>query len=169
MCFLIVADCLPSLTPNGSPVYVVDKAASYDLSWNYNTDGATIKEVELLYAQGNDDIYVAQKIESPNPPALVINPASGYTNRITFSIGSGSRGRVTFRISKIVQSDSRTFKCQISFTNFNRAPVQNSIDLVVVGKYPQASFQKMHISPVYYVMSRTRQCIFMSRSDVSYW
>ena len=132
-----MADCLPTLTPtNGNPVYVADGTASYDLSWNYNTDGGTVKEVELLYTQENDDdIYVAQKIESPDPQALVINPASGYTNRITFSIGSGSVGRVTFGISSIVQSDSRKFKCQISFTNFNPAPVQKSTDLVVVGKF----------------------------------
>ena len=135
MCFIILADCLPTLTPsNGNPVYVADGTGSYDLSWNYNTDGGTIKEVTLLYVQGNFDMHVALKSENPSG-ALRINAASGYSNRITFSIGSGSVGRVTFRISNIVQNDSRTFKCQISFTNFNPVPVQSSTDLVVVGKY----------------------------------
>ena len=129
-----MADCSPTLTPSkGSPLYVNDGAASHDLSWNYNTDGATIKEVTLLYRQEGsiNDIHVAQKSENPSA-ALAINPTSGYSGRVTFSIGSG---RVTFTILKIVQSDSRTFKCQLSFTNYNPAPIQNSTDLVVVGKY----------------------------------
>ena len=68
---------------------------------------------------------------------LLVNPASGYSgSRISFT-GSlpGNVGQITFRISKIAQSDSRIFKCNLSFSNsFNPPDIQSSVELVVVGK-----------------------------------
>ena len=59
--FHAFTDCRPTLTPpGGSKDYVNDGSNVYDLTWNYNTDGRTIKEVQLKYAgAGNVDITVA--------------------------------------------------------------------------------------------------------------
>lgn len=130
-----LVDSQPTLTPViGNKLYVTNGSSSFDLSWNYNTDGRTIKEVELKYAStGNIDVTVAGRTSFTR---LQVNPASGYSGRITFS-GSltANVGKITFRISNIVQSDSRIFRCDLSFTTFNPPNVQNSVELVVIGEY----------------------------------
>ena len=140
--FQIYTDCQPTLIPlRGSKVYVLDGSSFYDLTWSYNTDGRTIKEVQLKYGgTGNIDITVAGITPTGQ---LQVNPASSYTDsKIIFSGSlSGNVGQITFRISNIVQSDSRIFKCDLSFNSFNPPDIQRSVELVVVGKY----FGKCHI------------------------
>ena len=134
-CVHAFTDCQPTLIPlRGSKVYVLDGSNSYDLTWNYNTDGRTIKEVQLKYGgTGNSDITVAGRTPTGQ---LQVNAASGYSaSRISFFGSlSGSVGQITFRISNIVQSDSRIFKCDLSFNSFNSPGIQSSVKLVVVGK-----------------------------------
>ena len=104
------------------------------MTWDYNTDGRTIKEVQLKYGgTGNSDITVAGRTPTGQ---LQVNAASGYSaSKISYSGSlSGSVGQITFRISNIVQSDSRIFKCDLSFDSFNPPDIQSSIKLVVVGK-----------------------------------
>ena len=104
------------------------------MTWNYNTDGRTIKEVQLKYVgTGNFDITVAGRTLTGQ---LQVNPASGYSaSRISYSGSlSGNVGQITFRISNIVQSDSRIFKCDLSFNSFNPPDIQSSVELVLVGK-----------------------------------
>ena len=134
-CVHAFTDCEPTLTPlKGSKVFEFNGSNYYDLTWDYNTDGRTIKEVQLKYTgAGNNDITVAGR--SPTG-RLQVNPASGYTDSKISSFGSlsGNLGQITFRISKIVQSDSRIFKCDLSFNSFNPPDIQSSVELVVVGK-----------------------------------
>ena len=133
--FQIYTDCQPTLNPSrGSKVYVIDGSSFHDLTWNYNTDGRTIKEVQLKYVgTGNFDITVAGRTLTGQ---LQVNPASGYSaSRISYSGSlSGNVGQITFRISNIVQSDSRIFKCDLSFNSFNPPDIQSSVELVLVGK-----------------------------------
>ena len=133
--FHAFTDCQPTLTPpGGSKSYVNDGVNVYDLTWKYNTDGRTIKEVQLKYGgSGSIDITVAGITPTTQ---LQVNPFSGYSaSRISFPRSlSGNVGEITFRISNIVPSDSRIFKCDLSFTSFNPPDVQSSIELVVVGK-----------------------------------
>ena len=133
--FHAFTDCQPTLTPLGrSKDYVNDGANVYDLTWSYNTDGRTIKEVQLKYGgSGNIDITVAGITPTTQ---LQVNPLSGYSaSRISFTRPlSGNVGQITFRISNIVQSDSRIFKCDLSFNLFNPPDIQSSVELVVVGK-----------------------------------
>lgn len=130
-------DSQPTLTPViGNKLYVTSGSSSFDLSWNYNTDGRTIKEVVLKYVgTRNNDVDVTVAGRTPTF-RLQVNPASGYSGRITF-FGSltANVGKITFRISNIVQSDSRIFKCDLSFTSFNPPDVQNAVELVVIGEY----------------------------------
>ena len=134
-CVCAFTDCQPTLTPlRGDTVYVLDGSNSYDLTWSYNTDGRTIQEVQLKYGgTGNIDITVAGRTPTTQ---LQVNAASGYSaSRISFFGSlSGNVGQITFRISNIVQSDSRIFKCDLRFTTFNPPSVQSSVELVVVGK-----------------------------------
>ena len=135
-CVHAFTDCQPTLIPlRGSiVVYVLDGSNSYDLTWNFNTDGRTVKEVQLKYrGTGNADITVAGRTPTGQ---LQVNPLSGYSaSRIRFTGSlSGNEGQITFRISNIVQSDSRIFKCDLSFESFNPPDIQSSIELVVVGK-----------------------------------
>ena len=133
--FHAFTDCQPTLTPlGGSKDYVNDGANVYDLTWNYNTDGRTIRDVQLKYGgSGNIDITVAGITPTTQ---LQVNPLSGYsTNRISFTRPlSGNSRQITFRISNIVPSDSRIFKCDLSFDSFNPPDIQSSVELVVVGK-----------------------------------
>ena len=134
-CVYAFTDCDPTLTPSkGIKVYVFDRASFYEFTWNYNTDGLTIKEVDLKYVgTGNNDVTVARRTQSNTQ--LQVNPASSYSGRISFSGSlSGNEGQITFRISNIDQSDSRIFKCDLSFTTFSPPNVQSSVELVVVGK-----------------------------------
>ena len=130
-----LVDSQPTLSPViGNKLYVTSGSSSFDLSWNYNTDGRTITVVFLKYAgTGNNDVTVAGKTPTSR---LIVNPASGYSGRITFS-GSltANVGKITFRISNIVQSDSRIFKCDLSFTSFDPPDVENAVELVVIGEY----------------------------------
>ena len=132
-----LVDSQPTLTPvSGNKLYVTSGSSSFDLSWNYNTDGRTINEVFLKYVgtRNNDgDVTVAGKTPTSR---LRVNPLSVYSGRITF-FGSltANVGKITFRISNIVQSDSRIFKCDLSFTSFNPPDVQNAVELVVIGEY----------------------------------
>ena len=135
-CVHAFTDCEnnPTLTPSkGIKVYVIDRASFYEFTWNYNTDGLTIKDVDLKYVgTGNNDVTVAGRTPTTE---LQVNPASGYSGRISFSGSlSGNVGQITFSISNIVQSDSRIFKCDLRFTAFSPPNVQNSVELVVVGK-----------------------------------
>ena len=134
-CVHAFTDCEPTLTPlKGSKVFEFNGSNYYDLTWDYNTDGRTIKEVQLKYiGAGNNDVTVAGR--SPTGQ-LQVSPASGYTDSKISSFGSlsGNVGQITFRISKIVQSDSRIFKCDLSFNSFNPPDIQSSVELVVVGK-----------------------------------
>lgn len=128
-------DSQPSLTPsNGYKVYVIDGSSFYNLTWSYNTDRRTITKVRLKYvAPGNIDITVAGRTATGQ---LQVNPASGYSvNRISiFGPLSGNVGQITFRIFNISQSDSRIFKCELSFNSFNPPDIQSQIKLVVAGK-----------------------------------
>ena len=84
-CVHAFTDCQPTLIPlRGSKVYVLDGSNSYDLTWNYNTDGRTIKEVQLKYSgTGNADITVAGRTPTGQ---LQVNPGSGYSaSRISYS------------------------------------------------------------------------------------
>lgn len=130
-----LVDSQPTLTPViGNKLYVTSGSSSFDLSWNYNTDGRTIKEVLLKYVgTRNYDVVVAGRKPFSR---LQVNPLSVYPGRITF-FGSltGNVGKVTFRISNIVLSDSRIFKCDLSFMSFNPPDVQNAVELVVIGEY----------------------------------
>lgn len=130
-----MVDSQPTLTPViGNKLYVTSGSSSFDLSWNYNADGRTIEEVDLKYVgTGNNDLVVARETSIFQ---FQVNPASGYSGRITFS-GSltANVGKITFRISNIVQSDSRIFKCDLSFTSFNPPDVQSSVEVVVIGEY----------------------------------
>ena len=134
-CVHAFTDCEPTLTPlKGSKVFEFNGSNYYDLTWDYNTDGRTIKEVQLKYiGAGNIDKTVAGR--SPTGQ-LQVNPTSGYTDSKISFFGSlsGNVGQITFRISKIVQSDSRIFKCDLSFNSFNPPDIQSSVELVVVGK-----------------------------------
>ena len=134
-CVHAFTDCEPTLTPlKGSKVFEFNGSNYYDLTWDYNTDGRTIKEVQLKYiGAGNNDETVAGR--SPTGQ-LQVNPASGYTDSKISFFGSlsGNVGQIIFRISKIVQSDSRIFKCDLSFNSFNPPDIQSSVELVVVGK-----------------------------------
>ena len=104
------------------------------MTWNYNTDGRTIKEVQLKYG-GTGNIYITVAGITPTGQ-LQVNTASGYSaSRISFTGSlSGNVGQITFRISNIVQSDNRIFKCDVSFNSFNPPDIQGSVELVVVGK-----------------------------------
>ena len=104
------------------------------MTWNYNTDGRTIKEVQLKYG-GTGNIYITVAGITPTGK-LQVNPASGYSaSRISFTGSlSGNVGQITFRISNIAQSDNRTFECDLSFNSFNPPDIQSSVELVVVGK-----------------------------------
>ena len=118
----------------GNEVYVLDGSNFYNLTWNYNTDGRTIKEVQLKYSgTGSVDTTVAGRTPTEG---LQVNPRSGYSaSRITFFGSlSGNVGQITFRISNIAQSDSRRFKCELSFNLFDPPDIQSSVELVVVGK-----------------------------------
>ena len=104
------------------------------MNWNYNTNGRTIKEVQLKYGGiGNVDVTVAGRTPTGQ---LQVNPASGYSaSRISFTGSlSGNVGQISFRVSNIAQSDNRIFKCDLSFNSFNPPDIQSSVELVVVGK-----------------------------------
>ena len=128
--FLYIAVCRPSFTVipnNGNTIYVNKGASSLTLAWDYNTDGRTVDTVLLVYIEGSRDVIIAGK--RPNQP-LQINTASGYDGRVSFS------GRVTFTISNIVPSDSRIYKCRVTFTTFNPIEISRSnVEVVVVGEY----------------------------------
>ena len=134
-CVHAFTDCEPTLTPlKGSKVFEFNGSNYYDLTWDYNTDGRTIREVQLKYIDaGNNDITVAGRTPTGR---LQVNPASGYSaSRINFDGSlSGNVGTITFRISNIAQSDNRIFKCNLSFNSFNPPDIQSSVELVVVGK-----------------------------------
>ena len=103
-------------------------AGSLTLAWDYNADGRTVREVLLLYKDGaGDDVIVAGKAPSGS---LQIQSGVGYDGRVTF------RGRATFEISSIVPSDSRIFKCRVTFESFNPPEIsKSSVEVVVVGEY----------------------------------
>ena len=126
----ILADCQPSFTVkpnNGNPIYVTDGAGSLTLAWDYNADGRTVERVHLVYINGGHDIVVARK--APGQP-LQINELSGYNGRVTFT------GRATFRISSIVPSDSRIYKCRVTFETASPPEISDSsVEVVVVGEY----------------------------------
>ena len=128
--FSFLADCLPSFTqfPNsGNPTYVAEGAGSVTLAWNYNSDGFSLLRVDLLYIiPGPRTVIVARKVPAQN---LRVYSSSGYTGRISFS------DRATFQISNIVQSDSRTFQCRLSFLNSDPPEFQRNAEVVVVGEY----------------------------------
>ena len=134
-CVHAFTDFQPTLTPlKGSKVYVLAGSNFYDLTWNYNTDGRTIKDVQLKYGgTGNFDITVA--VRTPTGQ-LQVNALSGYSaSRISFCGSlSGNVGQITFRISNIAHSDSRIFKCDQTFNSFNPRDIQSSVEIVVVGK-----------------------------------
>ena len=131
LCLFILADCQrqPSFTAipnNGNPSYVTEGAGSLTLAWDYNADGLTVERVSLLYLNGVDEVIVARK--APSQP-LEIAPLSGYDGRLTF------RGRATFEISSIVPSDSRIFRCKVSFTTISPGQISSNVEVVVVGEY----------------------------------
>ena len=134
-CVHAFTDCKPTLIPlSGSKVYVLDGSNYYALTWSYNTDGRTIKEVQLKYSgTGSVDTTVAGKTPTGQ---LQVNPGSGYSaSRISYSGSlSANAGQITFGISNIAQSDNRIFKCDLSFDSFDPPDIQSSIELVVVGK-----------------------------------
>ena len=134
-CVHAFTDCEPTLTPlKGSKVFEFNGSNYYDLTWDYNTDGRTIREVQLKYiGAGNNDITVAGRTPTGR---LQVNPLSGYSaSRISFDGSlSGNVGTITFRISNIAQSDNRIFKCDLSFNSFNPPDIHSSVELVVVGK-----------------------------------
>ena len=129
-------DCAsPLLVPLwGNKVYASVGLNSVRLAWNFDTDGLTVKEVELKYVRNkNSDITVAR--QQPGQQ-LQVNSASGYANRIIFT-GSLKRnkGTITFAILNVTKSDRRTFKCDLSFNSFDPPDVQSSVELLLRGKY----------------------------------
>ena len=129
-------DCAsPLLVPLwGNKVYASVGLNSVRLAWHFDTDGLTIKEVELKYVHTKDsDITVAR--QQPGQQ-LQVNSASGYANRIIFT-GSLKRnkGTITFAILNVTKSDRRTFKCDLSFNSFDPPDVQSSVELILRGKY----------------------------------
>ena len=126
----VIAVCQPSFTVipnNGNTIYVNRATSSLTLAWDYNADGRTVDTVILVYIEGSHAVVVAGK--SGNQP-LQINPASGFSGRVSFS------GRATFTISNIVPSDSRIYKCRVTFTTFSPHEISRSnVEVVVVGEY----------------------------------
>ena len=126
----VLTECQPSFTVipnNGNTIYVNRDTNSLTLAWDYNADGRTVNEVFLLYRVGGNDVVIAGK---PSSQTLQINPASGYNGRVSFS------GRATFTISNIVPSDSRIYKCRVSFTTYDPPEIsQSNVEVVVVGEY----------------------------------
>ena len=112
---------------NGNTIYVNRDTSSLTLAWDYNADGRTVNEVFLLYRKGGHDVVViaGKRLNQP----LQINSASGYNGRVSFS------GRATFMISNIVPSDSRIYKCRVSFTTYDPPEISSNIEVVVVGEY----------------------------------
>lgn len=122
-------DCAsPLLVPLwGNKVYASVGLNSVRLAWHFDTDGLTIKEVELKYVRTkNSDITVAR--QQPGQQ-LQVNSASGYANRLIFT------GSITFAILNVTKSDRRTFKCHLSFNSFDPPDVQISVELILRGKY----------------------------------
>ena len=104
------------------------------MAWHFDTDGLTIKEVELKYVRTkNSDITVAR--QQPGQQ-LQVNSASGYANRIIFT-GSlkQNEGTITFAILNVTKSDRRTFKCDLSFNSCDPPDVQSSVERILRGKY----------------------------------
>ena len=129
-------DCAsPLLVPlRGYKAYASVGLNSVRLAWHFDTDGLTIKKVELKYVlTKNNDITVAR--QQPGQQ-LQVNSASGYANRIIFT-GSlkGNEGTITFAILNVTKSDGRIFKCDLSFNSFDPPDVQSSVELVLRGKY----------------------------------
>ena len=130
-----VAGCQPGFTSTpgnqNNKKYVIVDDSSVRLDWDYNPDGRTVREVDLLYNQGGVAVTVARWRFDPPAQNLQVNAASGYnSSRVEFS------PRATFIINNIVASDSRTFACKVSFTSFDPPDISSSVELVVVGKYP---------------------------------
>ena len=125
----VLAECQPSFTVipnNGNTIYVNRDTSSLTLAWDYNADGRTVDTVILMYVEGGHNVVIAGK--HTNKP-LQIEQAS-YSGRVSFS------GRATFTISSIVPSDSRIYKCRVTFTTFNPIEISRSnVEVVVVGKY----------------------------------
>ena len=95
-------DCAsPLLVPlRGYKPYAPVGLNSVRLAWHFDTDGLTIKKVELKYVRTkNNDITVAR--QQPGQQ-LQVNSASGYANRIIFT-GSlkGNEGTITFAILNV--------------------------------------------------------------------
>ena len=111
---------------------MLNGTTTLNLIWDYNSDGESVREVSLLYVDEStgSDVYVAAKFGSS---ALIVYHSS-YTGRVQFF------ARATFTIDKIIPSDSREFKCLVSFdtppVNPGIPPVISSaVRVVVVGKY----------------------------------
>ena len=118
----------------GNKVYASVGHNSVRLAWHFDTDGLTIKEVELKYVRTkNNDITVARQQSGHH---LQVNSASGYANGIIFT-GSlkGNEGTITFAILNVTKSDGRIFKCDLSFNSFDPPDVQSSVQLTLRGKY----------------------------------
>ena len=130
-CLLFVlAECQPSFTVipnNGNTIYVNRDTSSLTLAWDYNADGRTVDTVILVYVEGSHAVVIAGKRPGQS---LQIDPPSGYSGRVSFS------GRATFTISNIVPSDSRIYKCRVTFTTFSPHEISRSdVEVVVVGEY----------------------------------
>ncbi|XP_068687446.1 uncharacterized protein [Montipora foliosa] len=97
---------------NGNDYFVLNGTNELSLIWNYNATGESVQRVSLLYVDESmgSDGYLATK--SGGNPLYIYH--SGYTGRIHFF------DQATFRIDKIIPSDSMQFKCLV---NFNIPPV----------------------------------------------
>ena len=113
-------DCEPSFsgTPNnGNPVYQV-KGNSATLSWFYNTDGETLREINWSFKNQR----VATKLASG-----VINIASAWNTRVQVS------GSATIKILNLQEGDSGKYECRVTFDTLDW--IDDVAELIIVGKF----------------------------------
>ena len=126
---LFSADGVPhfNATPHsnitGDIIRVNDTTSFFTLSWDYDSQGAIVKYVEI--GTWPASTWVARKF--PNQ-TVQINEASRYSRKVNFS------GRATFTILNLTRDDSRIYYCQVFLTSTLRSSITDYISLIVAGK-----------------------------------
>ena len=117
---LTLIDCALNFTGipnNGNPVYQV-KGNSATLSWFYNTDGETLRQIDWSFK----DRRVATKLANGQ-----INIATAWNGRVQVS------GSATIKILNLQEEDSGKYKCRVTDEMLDW--IEDEAKLIIVGKF----------------------------------
>ena len=115
----MILGCKPTFTGrpnNGKPVYQV-KGNSVELSWFYNPDGETLRQIDWSFK----DERVATKLANGQ-----INIALAWNARVQVS------GSATIKILNLQEEDSGKYECRVTFETLDW--IQEEAEVIIVGK-----------------------------------